>query len=130
MEINTKNYNKQKNYLLLYLLYLSIYPYLSYTYTILCLSPPQTPLYYEIFIIKILKKKSKMKICNKSDWNITKTMRIRAKNYNKQKITYPYTCYTYLYTPIYPIPILFYAYLPHRDLYTYILYSNFSVLII
>jgi len=48
MEIHTKNYNKQKNYLLLYLLYLSIYTYISYTYTILCLSPPQRPLYYEI----------------------------------------------------------------------------------
>ena len=44
-EYAPKNYNKQKNYLLLYLLYLYIYTYLSYTYTILCLSPPQRPLY-------------------------------------------------------------------------------------
>jgi len=38
--------------------------------------------------------------------------------HTNKKITYSYTSYTYLFTPIYPIPILFYAYLPHRHLYT------------
>ena len=87
MEIYTKNYNKQKNYLLLYLLYLSIYTYISYIYTILCLSPPQRPLYYEIITID-----------TKSTYFHRKRMIIPAKNYNKQ---WEYTKIIPVYTEIF-----------------------------
>ena len=66
----------------------------------------------------------------------TKTMKFTLKTTINKKITYSYTSYTYTYTPIYPTPILFYAYLPHRDhhyknyyeIYSELLFNHYNSL--